>query len=122
MTHQQLVDRHYAEINNKDFSDVADLFGSDVVTQVPDAGLLTGIEPFVAYGGRSCGPSRTAGSSATAPRIRVRVMIEGRFTGTNTGPLRTPAGELPPTGRPMVLPFADVFRLADGKSTEHRVY
>jgi hypothetical protein len=50
MTHQQLVDRHYAEINNKDFSDVADLFGSDVVTQVPDAGLLTGIEPFVAYG------------------------------------------------------------------------
>jgi hypothetical protein len=28
MTHQQLVDRHYAEINSNDFSDVAELFSS----------------------------------------------------------------------------------------------
>ncbi len=123
MTHQQLVDRHYAEINTDDFSDTAELFSPYVVTQLPDAGPLTGIEPFVAYG-------QTFLSAFPDGRIHRdrylesgdRVVVEGRFTGTNTGPLQTSAGEVPPTGRAMVLPFADVFRVADGKIAEHHVY
>ena len=123
MTHETLVDRHYAEINSKNFSDVADLFAPDVVTQVPDAGTLAGIEPFVAYGQAFL----RAFPDGRIHRDRYledgeRVVVEGRFTGTNTGSLLTPAGELPPTGRAMVLPFADVFRVADGRITEHRIY
>jgi steroid delta-isomerase-like uncharacterized protein len=123
MTHQPLIDRHYAEINSNDFSDVADLFSPDVVTDVPDAGRLVGIEPFVAYGQAFL----TAFPDGRIHRDRYlesgdRVVVEGRFTGTNTGPLQSPAGTLPPTGRPMVLPFADVFRVADGRIAEHRVY
>src|SRR5919112_391397 len=122
MTHQQLVDRHYAEINTADFSDVTELFSADVVTHVPE-GPLTGIEPFVAYG-------RTFLRAFPDGRIHVDRylesgdlgVVEGRFTGTNTGPLQTPAGELPPTGRAMVLPFADVFRIADGRIIAHGVY
>jgi steroid delta-isomerase-like uncharacterized protein len=123
MTHQQLVDRHYAQINSNDFSDVAELFSPDVVTEVPDAGRLTGIEPFVAYGRaflRAFPDGRIHGDRNLEDGDRV--VVEGRFTGTNTGPLQTPAGELPPTGRAMVLPFADVFRVADGKIAEHHVY
>ena len=50
------------------------------------------------------------------------IVVEGRYTGTNTGPLATPAGEVPATGRSMVLPFADVFRITDGRIAEHRIY
>ena len=123
MTHQPLIDRHYDEINRNDFSDAAELFSPDVVTRAPDTGPLTGIEPFIAYGQaflRAFPDGRIHGDRYLASGDRV--VVEGRFTGTNTGPLQTPAGELPPTGRAMVLPFADVFRVTDGRITEHRVY
>jgi ketosteroid isomerase-like protein len=118
MTHQPLIDRHYAQINRKNFSDAGELFSPDVVTEVPDAPRLTGIEPFVAYGRsflRAFPDGRIHGERYLESADRI--VVEGRFTGTNTGPLQTPAGELPPTGRAMVLPFADVFRVADGKIT-----
>jgi ketosteroid isomerase-like protein len=123
MTHQPLIDRHYAEINSNEFGDAAELFAPDIETRVPDAGTLTGIEPFVAYGQaflRAFPDGRIHGDRYVEQGDRV--VVEGRFTGTNTGPLQTPAGEIPPTGRPMVLPFADVFRVIDGKIAEHRVY
>jgi predicted ester cyclase len=123
MTHQPLIDRHYAQINGNDFSDVADLFRPDVVTRVPDAGVLTGIEPFVAYGRaflRAFPDGRIHGDRYVESGDHI--VVEGRFTGTNTGPMETPAGELPPTGRAMVLPFADVFRIADRRIAEHRVH
>ena len=50
------------------------------------------------------------------------VIVEGRFTGTNTGPLEGPEGETPPSGRKVDLPFADFSRLSDGKIVEYRTY
>lgn len=44
----------------------------------------------------------------------------GRFT--NTGPLMSPAGSLPPTGRKVELQVAELFRLKDGKVTLMRAY
>jgi ketosteroid isomerase-like protein len=123
MSLQQIVDRHYREVNSNDYSDVAEVFTADVVTHVPGVGALTGIEPFVAYG---------QGFHRAFPDGRIHgdryvesgdlVVVEGRFTGTNTGPLDTPAGQVPATGRTLILPFADLFRVADGKIAEHRVY
>jgi ketosteroid isomerase-like protein len=123
MTLEQLVDRHYAQINGNDFSDAAEIFSADVVTQPPGSPPLTGVEPFVAYG--------TAFLRAF-PDGRIHrdrsvedgdcIVVEGRYTGTNTGPLQTPAGELPPTGRSLDMPFADVFRVVDGRIAEHRIY
>ena len=51
--------------------------------------------------------------------IRVRAgegFVVGEFTGsgTNTGPLVTPEGELPPTGRRIDIPFCDVHLVRDG--------
>jgi len=118
-----IVDRHYAEINDKDFSDAAEVFSADVVTQAPGSGPMSGIEPFVAYGLAFL----RAFPDGRITRDRVveagdRIVVEGRFTGTNTGPLQTPAGEVPPTGRTLVLPFADSFRVADGRIAEHSIY
>jgi predicted ester cyclase len=37
-----------------------------------------------------------------------RFAVEGIWTGTHTGPLGGPSGEIPPTGRSVVLPFCGV--------------
>jgi len=49
-------------------------------------------------------------------------VAEGSFTGTHTGPLQSPMGEVPPTGRSIDLPFTTVFQARDGKLTAHRAY
>jgi ketosteroid isomerase-like protein len=123
MTNQPLIDRHYAEINDDDFSDATDVFSPDVVTRVPGAEPLSGIEAFLGYG-QAFLRAFPDGHIHRDDYLESgnRVVVQGRFTGTNTGPLQTPAGEIPPTGRAMVLPFADVFRVADGRITEHGVY
>jgi steroid delta-isomerase-like uncharacterized protein len=41
---------------------------------------------------------------------------EGTFTGTHDGVLRTPAGDIPPTGHHVTAEFIEVHRFRDGKS------
>jgi steroid delta-isomerase-like uncharacterized protein len=40
---------------------------------------------------------------------------EGTFTGTHDGVLQTPAGEIPPTGRAVRIPYIQVLHFRDGK-------
>jgi ketosteroid isomerase-like protein len=42
------------------------------------------------------------------------VVLEGTWIATHTGPLATPGGEVPPTGRTINLPFAATMRV-DGE-------
>jgi steroid delta-isomerase-like uncharacterized protein len=51
-------------------------------------------------------------------------LVVAEFTGrgTHTGPLRTPAGEIPATHRRVELPFIEVFRIRNGKVVESRSY
>ena len=39
---------------------------------------------------------------------------EGTFTGTHQGVLHSPAGDIPPTGRPITLDYIHVLRYRDG--------
>jgi len=41
--------------------------------------------------------------------------VEGVWTGTHTGPLAGPGGEIPATGRSVTLPFCAVGTLRDGR-------
>ena len=43
------------------------------------------------------------------------VVVQLRLQGTHLGPLETPAGTVPPTGKRMDAPCCDVFELVDGK-------
>lgn len=47
---------------------------------------------------------------------------EGRATGTHTGTLRGPAGEIAPTGRTTELRFCDVYEFEEGKITSVHLY
>jgi steroid delta-isomerase-like uncharacterized protein len=40
---------------------------------------------------------------------------EGTFTGTHGGVLHSPAGDIPPTGRPVAVPYVQVLRFRDGQ-------
>ena len=46
------------------------------------------------------------------------LVVRWTVTGTNTGPMRTPMGEIPPTNKTMRLSGVDIMRLVDGKIVE----
>jgi ketosteroid isomerase-like protein len=50
------------------------------------------------------------------------VAVEGRFTGTHTGPLATDDGDVQPTGAAVDLRFADVSQVRDGKIVAYHTY
>jgi ketosteroid isomerase-like protein len=50
------------------------------------------------------------------------VALELRVTGTHTGPLRLPEGEVTPTGRPVVWESVDWMKVRDGLVASWRVY
>jgi ketosteroid isomerase-like protein len=72
----------------------------------------------------------TMGSLPDGRITEVRLVADGEtvceeavVNGTNTGPAHLPDGrELPPTGRPVRLPFAAVHTVRDGKIAASRFY
>jgi ketosteroid isomerase-like protein len=50
------------------------------------------------------------------------VAVEGRFTGTHTGPLATDEGDVAPTGLTIDLRFADIARVRDHKIVAYHTY
>ena len=50
------------------------------------------------------------------------VIVELALQGTHKGPLPTPMGVIPPTGKRMDTPCCDVFRLVDGKIQSFNCY
>jgi predicted ester cyclase len=50
-------------------------------------------------------------------------IYEGTWRGTHTGPLPTPEGDIPPTGRKIELPFAFIAKMSpEGLIQEDRTY
>jgi predicted ester cyclase len=50
------------------------------------------------------------------------VCVELVFSGTNTGPLMGPAGEIPPTGRRVGIQEAMIFKVKNGQIVSLHVY
>ena len=51
-----------------------------------------------------------------------RVAVELEIVGTHTAPLVGPAGTLEPTGRPLRLAAANLWRVPDGRIASYRIY
>jgi steroid delta-isomerase-like uncharacterized protein len=51
-----------------------------------------------------------------------RLIGEATFTGTHTGILHHPAGEIPPTGKRLSIDYVGAFRMVDGKIASLRIY
>ena len=123
-TAREVVDRFYDAFNGRRVNkeEGAKLFEPSLESIDP-SGTYNGIEAFLAY---------VQGYVTAAPdsKISLRhivetgdvVLCEGEFTGTNTGPLASPQGTMPATGKRFVLKFADVFEVKNDKIAKHRTY
>ena len=102
--------------NAHDIDGFTSVLADDVVFQAP--GGMSG------QGKEACGQF-FAGWFGAFPDAHVEVhalhvagdvaVEEGTFTGTHLGTLRSPAGDIPPTGRPVTVPYLQVLRFRDGR-------
>ena len=119
---RELAEKHVSVFNERAWSRAHELYAPDLVMIEP-AGATQGIEPYL---------GTAKGFVAALPDSRMnvtaiiesgdRVVVEGTYSGTHTGPLGTPQGVVPPTGRKLTLPLCDVFEVAAGRITRIRAY
>jgi steroid delta-isomerase-like uncharacterized protein len=119
----ELVKRHYTNVSEGQIERDRDVVSSDIVHVNAAVGTVTGIEAFLAF---------ATGFKQAFPDLRWEmrefiegsdtVVVEGVILGTNTGPMVGPWGFLPATGRRVVLPFCDIWKVRNGRIVENRIY
>jgi steroid delta-isomerase-like uncharacterized protein len=119
---RDLAEAHIRAFNERAWNRAAEIYAPDLITVEP-GGTTHGIDAFVSHG---------QGFAAAFPDSRMEVttiiesgrhaVAEGVYTGTHTGPLTTPQGEVPPTGRTLQLPICLVFEVAAGRITSNHAY
>jgi steroid delta-isomerase-like uncharacterized protein len=118
-----IVERFYEAFGEGDLDAATAVFAEDVRVTDPDLGTVQGLTAMREYLDGLKIPLPDA--RAVVERVYEAddtVIVEGRFTGTNTGPLEGPDGELAPSGRKIDLPFADFSRLEGERIVEYRTY
>ena len=118
-----VVEHFYAAFNRGDLKGARQSFDQNVVTVEPSGGEMRGLDAFAAY----LAVFMRAVPDAKLNLVRAvesgeTVVIEGTYTGTFTGPLASPQGEIPPTGKAFDLPYMEIFDVRGGKITTHHVY
>jgi steroid delta-isomerase-like uncharacterized protein len=121
---ERIVREYLEAFNARDWVAHSALLTEDVVLEVPGTGeRYEGPEAVTA--------SERAWTDAFADgRIDIdhlaaggdTVVAEYTGTGTHTGPLQTPDGEIPATGRSGSLRLCDVYVIRDGRIAEVREY
>lgn len=121
----EVRDRHYYGISITDLDVGAAVFAPDVEN------LLPGRPPGAANGAE--GWKRFASPFFNAfSRVEIRIlkslemddtiMTEGLIIARHTGAFESSLGTFPATGRRVEIPYADTFRVRDGRAISHHVY
>jgi steroid delta-isomerase-like uncharacterized protein len=114
----------YDAFNTRDIDKVFSLLSPDLVLEDVTTGqAFRGPEGFMQW----VQPFATASPETTANLTHIIASGEWVFTehtggGPHVAPLVTPAGEIPVTGRPLEIKFAEVFQVQDGKIILLRAY
>jgi predicted ester cyclase len=119
---RDLAELHVRSFNERAWSRAPQIYAPDIAVVEPN-GALHGIDAFV---GMSQGFASAFPDSRMEATIVIasgdHAVIEGSYSGTHTGPLATPQGEVPPTGRMLALPLCIVLEVAAGRITALRAY
>jgi len=114
---ERLVREQYDAYNARDWARSQANAHPDIVTvMIPTGQEFRGHEGQVAYlqGWATAFPDSTVEvTRVIATESTAAVEFRGR--GTHTGPLATPMGVIPPTGRRVDFPLCDVWEVRDGK-------
>jgi len=122
-TVKQLLDRNIKALNAKDIQAV-------LANQQPDAELvigggmtLRGHEQLKQYT-QALWAAFPDGTFSHISRVLTddAAAAELLFTGTHTGPLATPNGEIPPTGKRVTLHSASIMRFKNGLIASEHAY
>jgi steroid delta-isomerase-like uncharacterized protein len=113
--------RFYAALAAGDFAGLTACFSADCPTVTP-AGTMDPAqhEAFIRATKSALPDAHMAVDKAV--EAGNEVFIAGRFQGTHQGDFVTPQGTMPASGKALVLPFADYFRVEDGTIVEHQVF
>jgi steroid delta-isomerase-like uncharacterized protein len=120
---QGLVARFYEQFEKGDIAAATCAFSKEVEIADPGIGTVHGVGRFREY---------LESFKRVIPDGRVivqrlydaenAVIVEGRFVGTHTGPLRGPGGDIQPTGASVELRFVNVWQIEDETITCHHTY
>jgi predicted ester cyclase len=118
----EVVCQELAAFNARDWKQIRVSFSADCLKQVPGA-YLRGGDQIAAWCAAlwEAFPDIHVAVAATAEAESV-VTIEGRVAGTHQGTLRTPDGDIPPTGRRVDLPFSQHAEVQGGSIVSARLY
>jgi steroid delta-isomerase-like uncharacterized protein len=101
------------------------LYADDVVYEAPGGQRISGLS---ALNDQYFDALVTAAPDRTSREVVLfaegeHVVEQARYSGTHTGPLRSPTGvEIPATGKAFDFPFVGIFRVQGGKITSIRIY
>jgi hypothetical protein len=120
---RDVMDRLTEAVLAHDLEGVAACYAEDAVGVTPDQGEIRGRDALAAYQRQLGDAFPDMGYEPVAKHEAGSVAIdEGDFVGTNTGPLPTPGGNLPPTGRSIRVRSCDVATIERGVIVEHHFY
>ena len=114
----------YEAFNNRDFELAARTIAPDgIITIVGTGQTFTG--PDGARQFNAMWATAFPDAMVTIERVIAQgdyAVVEFTGRGTHTGPLATPAGDIPATGRSVTLQFVDVYEFVNGKAKAQRSY
>lgn len=120
---RKIVEKHYQNVATHNSAGEDEIFSTNVVTVAPGAGRMDGLAAFKAFEEgfhRAFPDAHMVVNSALESGNTIA--LEGVFVGTHTGPLVSPAGEVPATYRKLELPYGDFFEIENGRIVSHHIY
>jgi ketosteroid isomerase-like protein len=108
--------------NAHDLKGFAEVLAEDVVFEAPGGITGQGKAACVDFFGSWFGAFPDANVQVHALHLIDDVAVEeGTFTGTHRGVLHSPAGDVPPTGRPVAVDYLQVLRFKDGRHVSFKL-
>jgi steroid delta-isomerase-like uncharacterized protein len=122
--HEALVRSVYTAYNDRDFDRAAAAVADNYEwTMVPTQQVFNGpdgMRQYLAAWADGFPSSKVEVTNVIVAGDRAVVEFTGR--GVHSGTLRTPAGDIPATGRSAELQFCDIYEIAGGKLRRGRSY
>jgi ketosteroid isomerase-like protein len=120
---RETMDRITSAVVTGDREALGRLYATDAFAETPDAGRLQGVEAIAEYlmTFKRAFPDASWEGASTLESGDTAV-DEGYFTGTHTGVLHTPGGDVQPTGRSCRVRECDLITVRDGVAVSHRFY
>lgn len=122
---ENVAQKLYDCFNKRNWSAIPDFTASNFVLYDMATGRqlkgVEGMKQWLMEWSTICSDMRTDQTTVIASSDNY-VTIEGKAHGRNDGPIATPQGTLPATGRPLAVQWVDLLQVQQGKITQVRCY